>query len=133
MVLRTSRMHWLTTINCLLVLLTGLVWYQEHWGRPTGAAITVPFGPAHALYINIWKPGPDYDPGDRDRHDRLIPGEGPMRMAIWYQDTMRVTTRRLGIINLPSWPLIMLCGSSIAIQVIARRIRSQRQLLCNVL
>src|SRR5688500_7724978 len=99
--------RWLVAATTLLALLTGAVWAHERWGHPTGTAVTLPITPGRAVYLNIWKQGPTYDPGDRDRHDRLIPGGGPMQVAIWYQDTTTVLTRRLAIFELPTWPLIV--------------------------
>jgi hypothetical protein len=107
--------RWLIPATILLVLLAGTVWAHERWGRPTGTAVTVAIAPGRALYLNIWKQGPDYDPGDHDRHDRLIPGGGPMQVAIWYQDTTTVLTRRLAIFELPAWPLIVMSVSAVVV------------------
>lgn len=118
--------RWLVPATILLALLTGAVWAHERWGRPTGTAVTLPITPGRVLYLNVWKPGPTYDPGDRDRHDRLIPGGGPMQVAIWYQDTTTVQTRRLAIFELPTWPLIVLTVSAMLVLLGIWRISARR-------
>ncbi len=111
----TSRSRvdrWLALVTVLLVMLAGAVWAREHWGPPGGATLSVPIPPGRVLYLTIWKPGPAYHPRDRDHHDRLLPSQGPMMIAIWYQNTTTVATRRLALFGLPMWPLMLLATST---------------------
>jgi hypothetical protein len=125
-ILRMRPERWLVPATLLLAVLTGAVWAHERWGRPTGTALTVPIASGRALHLNIWKQGPTYDPGDRDRHDRLIPGGGPMQVAIWYQDTAAVLNRRLALFELPTWPLVVITvGTGLALLGIWR-LRARR-------
>ena len=108
-----ARLHrWLVPATVLLALLTAAVWAHEHWGQASGTTLAVPVAPGRLLHLNVWKPGPAYAPRDVDRHDRLLPGNGPMKMAIWYQDRGAVITQRLAIFDLPAWPLMVLTASA---------------------
>jgi hypothetical protein len=107
--------RWLALTTVLLILLTCAVWVYDHWGRPTGTTLTFPIGPERVLRLNIWKPGLTYARYDLDHHDRLIPGQGPVMIAIWFQDnTANITTRRLALLKMPVW-LLTVCALSEAL------------------
>lgn len=97
--------------NGLLALAVAhaLLWMYTQLRQPAPIAMAVPIAPARELRINIWKPVEDktsfiFDGALAHAIDR------PLTVIVWYHHTGAVQVTRLGSVEVPTWPLLVIAG-----------------------
>jgi len=97
-----------------------LLWMHTQWRLPAPIAIAVPIGPARELRINVWKPVKDNTSfifGGALAHDT----DRPLTVIVWYHDTGAIQVVRLGSVELPTWPLLVIAGALCSAAIWLRR------------
>ncbi len=108
--------------NGLLVVAVAhaLLWMYTQVRQPTPVALVVPIGPARELRVNIWKPVKDNTSfifGGALAHDT----DRPLTVIVWYHHTGAIQVVRLGSVELPTWPLLVIAGVLSSSAVMLRR------------
>jgi len=108
--------------NGLLVLAVApaMLWRQTQVRLPKPVTMAVPIGSARRLHINMWKPVKDNTSfifGGALAHDV----DRPLTVIVWYQHTGMAQVTRLGSVELPTWPLLVIAGVLLSSAVWLRR------------
>ena len=109
----------LTTLTLLFLLLAaGAWWYGTVGPVRGGATVAIPLVFGHAINVNIWlrdTPSPVFPDAtglSMRPSKRVVTVPGRLTATVWHQDSRNTTNRRVAVLKLPTWPLLLMAGGS---------------------
>jgi hypothetical protein len=94
----------------ILALAHIMLWINAQRGRYGSATMVVPIAPGREVRVNIWKPVKDntsFIMNGALAHDI----DRPMTVVVWYHHTWPVRASRVGSMELPTWPLLLIAAA----------------------